>query len=215
MAFPEILRDLRKARGMTQEDLASALGVAKSTISMYEQGNRETNREGLESIADYFNVDLNRLLGRTVGQNVEIDLSGLRYPSNVIPLPQMMKVPIIGDIACGEPIYAEERYGDFAEINPGLKCDFALYAKGDSMIDAGIEDGYLVFIRKQDTVENGEIAAVILDDEATLKRVRRIPGGMIMLEACNPDYEPIFIGGEGETRVVRILGKAVAFQGFL
>lgn len=99
------------------------------------------------------------------------------------------------------------------EVGAEIHADFALRAKGDSMTGARIQDGDIVFIRRQDTVNNGEIAAVLIDDEAALKRIRYLPGGMTMLQAENPAYEPIFIGGEGETRVVRILGKAIAFQG--
>ncbi len=120
-------------------------------------------------------------------------------------------VPLLGSIRCGEPEYADESFEGYVES--GFRCDFALRAKGDSMIGARIHDGDIVFIRKQDSVDDGQIAAVILDDDATLKRIRYLPGNMTMLQAENSQYPPIIIGQEGETRTVRILGLAVAFQG--
>ena len=123
------------------------------------------------------------------------------------------RVPLLGTVHCGEPSFAEQEFESYVEAGAEIHADFALRAKGDSMTGARIQDGDIVFIRRQDTVNNGEIAAVLIDDEAALKRIRYLPGGMTMLQAENPAYEPIFIGGEGETRVVRILGKAIAFQG--
>ena len=111
-------------------------------------------------------------------------------------------------------ILNNERHREYAEVDPSIKCDFAMSVKGDSMIGACIKDGYTVFFHKQPTVEDGEIAAVMLDDVAALKRVRHLPGGMTILEACNPKYDPIFIGGDSNEHDFQILGKAVAFQGY-
>lgn len=122
------------------------------------------------------------------------------------------RIPLLGTIHCGEPTFAEESFEAYVEVGAKIKADFALRARGDSMIGARIHDGDIVFIHQQDTVADGEIAAILLDDEAALKRVRYIPGGMVSLHAENPKYPPIYIGGENETRTVRILGKAVAFQ---
>lgn len=122
------------------------------------------------------------------------------------------KIPLLGEIACGEPIYADEDRESYVEAGTDVRADFCLRAKGDSMINARILDGDIVFIRSQPSVENGEIAAVIIDDEATLKRVYYYPeSGKLVLNPANPAFEPFVYVGE-ELNQIRILGKAVAFQ---
>ena len=120
------------------------------------------------------------------------------------------KIPLLGEIACGEPIFANEEHEYFVEASTDIRADFALQAKGDSMINARINDGDIVFIRQQPDVNNGEIAAVIIDDEVTLKRVYKQDKG-VMLVAENPKYNPI-IYTENDAVTINILGKAVAFQ---
>jgi SOS-response transcriptional repressors (RecA-mediated autopeptidases) len=205
------LKDLIKKRrleiGKTLEQVGNDMGVSKATVHRWESGVIKDIRQGKM-------VALAKSLETTPAYLMGWEDSIFSF-DNVVPFPDTKKVPLLGEIACGEPIYAEEQYGEYVEVDRSIKCDFALLAKGDSMIEAGIKDGYSVFIRKQDSVDNGEIAAVVLDDEATLKRVRQMPGGIVLLEACNPKYDPIMIGGESESRTVRILGKAVFFQGYL
>ena len=121
-------------------------------------------------------------------------------------------VPLLGSIACGEPIPAEPDFSSYTVVGTQLACDFALRCEGDSMVDARIYDGDIVFIHKQDYVDDGTVAAVLIDDEATLKRVYHLADGRIELRAANSRYLPIIIGGENETRSLRILGKAIAFQ---
>lgn len=131
-------------------------------------------------------------------------------PTNIIPLPEMRKIPLVGTIACCVPILAEEHIEDYIDIPKHIRADFALMCKGDSMINARIFDGDIVYIRQQDMVENGDIAAVLIDDgEATLKRVRLFDDH-ISLEPENPMYKPIVFWNE-EMNTVRIIGKAVAF----
>ena len=130
-------------------------------------------------------------------------------PSNIIPMPEMRKIPLIGSIACGAPILAEEHIEEYIDIPRHVHADFALSCKGDSMINARIFDGDVVYIRQQDTVDNGEIAAVLIDGEATLKRVK-LHSDRIILEPENPMYDPLVYRNE-EMNSVRILGKAVAF----
>ncbi len=125
------------------------------------------------------------------------------------PMPKK-KIPMLGKIACGEPIYADEDFDTFVEVNSDLKADFCLTCSGDSMINANTFDGDIVFIRKQDIVDDGQIAAVIIEDEATLKRVyydRK--NNRLTLQAENPKYCPLVYIGE-ELNSIRILGKAVA-----
>lgn len=206
--FSDRLRQLRTERGISQQALANSLGdISKSSINMYERGEREPGLEMLEAIADFFNVDMDFLLGKSNIPNKA--RSRVFPPDNIIPMPEMRKIPLIGCIACGAPILAEEHIEDYIDIPKHIHADFALTCKGDSMINARIFDGDIVYIRKQDTVENGEIAAVLIEDEATLKRVRLFDDH-ISLEPENPQYRPIVYWGD-EMNSVRILGKAVAF----
>ena len=194
------LRQLRKDDNLTQTQLANALGLAFSTISMYERGIREPDFETMEAIADFFNVSMDYLHGKDIE---------LRFPTNIIPLPNMNKIPLLGDIACGEPILAEENIECNIDIPEDITADFALRCKGDSMTDARILDGDIVYIKQQPTVNNGEIAAVLIGDEATLKKVY-LTGDTLTLLACNSAYEPfVYTGTELEN--IRILGKAVGF----
>lgn len=206
--FSERLKQLRNERGISQQALANSLGdISKSSINMYERGEREPGLETLEAIADFFNVDMDFLLGKSNIPNKA--RAGVFFPDNIIPMPEMRKIPLIGCIACGTPILADEHIEDYIDIPKHIHADFALTCKGDSMINARIFDGDIVYIRKQDTVENGEIAAVLIEDEATLKRVRLFDDH-ISLEPENPQYRPIVYWGD-EMNSVRILGKAVAF----
>ena len=197
--FSDNLRALRKERGLSQATLAAALGLAKSTISMYENGQRQPEFEVEEAIADYFNVNLDYLRGR----------GGERLPGNIVPLPPAGTVPLIGTIACGAPILAPENIEDMVPAPGYVQADFALRCRGDSMINARIFDGDLVYIHQQETVEDGEIAAVLIDDEATLKRVRLYPDH-IVLEPENPQYRPLTYW-EQDMSKVRILGRATYF----
>lgn len=204
--FPERLRQLRTARDLSQMEFAKQIGISKSSVNMYERGEREPGLETLEQIADYFNVDMDYLLGKA---DIVSKTSWSLIPGGIIPLPVMDKVPLIGAIACGAPILAEEHIEDYVDIPRHIRADFALTCKGDSMINARIFDGDIVYIRQQDAVDNGEIAAVLIDGEATLKRVRLFEDH-ISLEPENPQYRPIVLWGD-EMNTVRILGKAVAF----
>ncbi len=130
-------------------------------------------------------------------------------PANVFPI-QTKKVPLLGTIAAGVPIYADENFDGYRECTEDIDADFCLKIQGDSMIGARINDGDIVFIKKQPDVDNGEIAAVLIEDEATLKRVYKEKGSLI-LQAENPKYAPIVCTAESYVEC-RIMGKAVAFQ---
>lgn len=199
-SFGAILRKLRKDDNLTQTQLANALGLAFSTISMYERGIREPDFETLEAIADYFNVSMDCLHGKE---------TEMRLPDNIIPLPKMNRIPLLGTIACGEPILAQENIECDVDIPDTINADFALRCKGDSMVEARIMDGDIVYIKQQPTVNNGEIAAVLIDEEATLKKVY-LSGATLTLIACNSSYEPFVYSGE-QLNSIRILGKAVGF----
>lgn len=208
--FAERLRFLRTGKDLSQSEFAKQIKISKSSVNMYERGEREPSLETLERIADYFNVDMDYLLGKSdIANRAQWAITGTAT-TNVIPFPEMRKVPLIGAIACGAPILAEEHIEDYVDIPRHITADFALTCKGDSMINARIFDGDLVYIRQQDTVENGEIAAILNSDgEATLKRVRLFDDH-ISLEPENPLYKPLVYWGE-EMNSIRIIGKAVAF----
>lgn len=204
--FSERLRQLRTARDLSQMEFSKQIGISKSSVNMYERGEREPGLETLEQIADYFNVDMDYLLGKSD----IVSKARWGFPaSNIIPMPEMRKIPLLGSIACGAPILAEEHIEGEVDIPNHVHADFALICKGDSMINARIFDGDIVYIRQQEMVESGEIAAVLIDTEATLKRVKLL-SDRIILSPENPLYDPLVFRGE-EMNTVRILGKAVAF----
>lgn len=206
MTFGTVLRHLREQHKMTQNDLASALGVSESTIGMYERGKREPSLETLEAIADYFNVDMDYLHGKSDVQR-RVSFSPV---DNILPMPQMRRVPLLGTIACGEPILAEENLDGEVDIPENIHADLALHCKGDSMINARIFDGDIVYIRQQEDVDNGQITAVLIGEEATLKRVYKYPN-RLELRPENPTF-PVLQYENEQLADVRILGKAVAFS---
>lgn len=209
--FSDVFRALRISRHLTQNDLAKQLGIAKSTISMYEQGQRTPPFEMMEKIADFFNVDMDFLRGKE-------RLSGLLInPLNVpgiLPPPATVKKPRLGRISCGIPIDSEENFDGYDDVPDLIRCDFTLVCEGDSMIGARIHDGDLVYIRQQADVENGEIAAVLVqDDGKLLKRVYR-DGDRLTLAAENPAYPPLIFVRD-EINKVMIIGKAVGFTSLI
>ncbi len=191
-----------EAAGISYAELSDRTGIPKSALQRYCTGITEKiPLDRLTKIAKAIDVPVTYLLGW------DTDIRSL--PDNIIPMPEMYKIPLIGTIACGAPILAEEHIEEYIDVPKHVRADFALTCKGDSMINARIFDGDVVYIRKQDTVENGEIAAVLIDNEATLKRVR-LYDDHIILEPENPQYRPLSYWYE-EMNSVRILGKAVAF----
>lgn len=312
--FSERLKSLRLSHNMTQKQLAEALGISKSTISMYENGNREPDFETLEAIADILNVDMDQLIGRSLyvprdsvpkririilkyknisisklaelldvdknnlydfifntpvdefnyndprlhniadvlgisvdaffGYNIFSDDTTDNYINflfdkidkglpltkqeskivcdyinsssdtdflhdNIIPLPKTKSIPLVGSIACGTPILAVENIEDYVKVDEKIPADFALRCKGDSMINSRIYDGDIVYIRQQPDVDDGEIAAVLIGEEATLKKVYKYPN-KVVLRASNPIYDDMVYTDE-ELEDIVILGKAVAF----
>lgn len=208
--FAATIKRLRLERGITQEQLASMLKVSRSTIGMYETGSREPDFETCEAIADIFNVDMDYLLGRTSVERKE-PITPSIIPPGFEPLPRMVKKPLVGTIACGEPITAEENIEDYVDVPENVHCDFCLRCKGDSMIDAGIHDGDVVYIHIQPQVENGQIAAVRIDGEATLKRVFwNEQTQTLQLLAENRNFAPLVYTGP-ILDTVQIEGKAVGY----
>ena len=214
MSFSEQLKKARLERGYTQQQVADAIGVTKSTYCGYETNKRKPDVHKIKQIAAFLHTSGDILLEtgmddyeRPVGfrdENAPIPL-----PDNIMPMPKTYKIPLLGTIACGEPILAAENIEDEVEIPEHIHADFALRCKGDSMINARIHDGDIVYIRQQPAVNNGEIAAVLIDEEATLKRVY-VHSDHIVLQPENPSFDPLVYFGEAMEQI-RILGKAVGF----
>ena len=203
------LRELRKAKRLSQIDLAKYMNVQQSTISNWESERTEIDVESLTKLAKLFQVSLDVLLGHTDEHN--FTNSGLYSITGISPI-ATRRVPMLGKVACGEPIYADEDRESYVMAGTDISADFCLIAQGDSMTGARIMDGDIVFCRSQSMVDNGDIAVVLIDDSATLKRVFYYPEKKkLVLQAENPKYEPFVYVGE-ELNDIRIIGKAVAFQ---
>lgn len=199
----EKIKMLRAKHNMTLEEVGNIVGVGKSTVRKWESGDiANMRRDKIAKLAEALHTTPAYLMGWD-------DDPSASLPSNVLPLPNMRKVPLLGTIACGTPILAAENLDGYVKMPENVHADFCLRCKGDSMIGARIMDGDLVFIHQQPDVDNGAIAAVIVEDEATLKRIYKSTG-KIILQPENPRYEPFVFVGE-ELSQIRIIGKAVAF----
>lgn len=193
MKLHERIKKCRLECGMTLLELANALGVREATAQRYESGEIKNLKQAtVLEMARIFGCSPSYLMGWE-------DTDSKGADSNALPL--------LGKIAAGQPILATEDCEYFSPISD-TKADFCLKVKGDSMIGAGIKDGDIVFIRKQDSVDDGEIAAVLVEDEATLKRVY-ISDDAVTLISENPKYKPM-IFTKKQCKNIRILGKAVA-----
>lgn len=202
----ERLRNTRKAKNLTQMQLAQSAGVAVNSIRLYEGDKREPTIKALQKLADVLGVSEAWLMGYDVPMEASTPSP---IPPGFDPPPKTVRRPLIGDIACGEPITAEQNVQDYIDVPDGVTCDFCLRCHGDSMIDAGIRDRDVVYIRIQPKVEDGEIAAVRIGDEATLKRVY-YDGSTITLVPANSAYRPKSYAGP-DLADIQIEGKAVAF----
>lgn len=198
------IKEMRKSRKMTLKELGEHIGLSESNTKRYEDGQIKTvGIDIIKKIALALDVPASYLTGWE-------DIPQYQKLSNYVPIAKK-KIPLLGEIAAGQPIYADEHIEEFLPVDDELHADFALKIKGDSMINAQINDGDIVFIRQQSDVDNGQIAAVLIDDSATLKRVYHMNGGL-QLQAENPKYPPM-IYGENNCDECRILGLAVAVLG--
>ena len=206
MNFKTRLKQLRNERGISQRQLAEFLKVAPSTISMYENGQREPNFEVLESLADFFNVDLNYLLGKT-NKTTKIILDSESSKG--------IKIPVLGTVPAGIPMSAIEDIIDYEEIPKSWENQgefFGLKIKGDSMYPT-LENGDVVIVKKQSTADNGDTVIVMVNgDDATCKRYERSETG-IMLIPNNSAYNPVFYTNEEiEALPLTIIGKVVELR---
>jgi lexA repressor len=195
MDFAKRLKELRVSRGLTQDDLARELNLVKSSISMYENGKRKPSFEVLEAIADYFNVNMDTL-----------------YSSAPVFVPSLKRVPMLGYAAAGQPLEnldGQDTY--YVETDSRYAVDFCITVRGDSMINAGINDGDIVFVKAQPEVPNGKIACVEIDNERVcIKRFYKTDTG-VMLVSENPKYAPLQFS-ESNCTDFKVLGLAVLKQ---
>ncbi|SCJ72072.1 LexA repressor [uncultured Flavonifractor sp.] len=205
------IRNRREELGLSQDELGKRLGYkSRSSINKIELDQRSLTQSKIKAIADALETTPSYIMGWNE-PDVKLDEEDLKFFDNLFPI-ETKKFPLLGNIACGKPIFADEQFEAYVEAGANIKADFCLRAKGDSMIGARIYDGDIVFIHKQEMVDDGEIAAVLIDDEATLKRVYYDQeNNVIQLFAENPQYKTMRFVGE-ELNHIRILGKAVALQ---
>ena len=191
------IRILRSGRALTQQAVAEALGVSRSAVAMWEKDEREPNLETLTQLAKLLNVPLSALVEREEAP----------MPENLRPV-RTRRIPLLGAIAAGEPIFCEEEYETYVDVGGSVRADFALEVQGESM-EPVYKDGDVVYIRRQDDVLDGQVAAVAVDGLATLKRVYHLPIG-VQLMPINPAFAPMLFTAENSDSV-RILGLAVGY----
>lgn len=197
----ERIKQRRQELGLTVEELAMRMGYKdKSSISKIENGKADIPTSKVMAFARALDTTTAYLLGMDDAYQV---------PPGFDPPPRTVKRPLVGSIACGVPILAEQNVEDYIDVPENIRCDFCLRCKGDSMIGAGINDGDIVYIRKQETVDTGQIAAIRIGTEATLKRLYLHPN-YLELRPENAAYESI-ICSRAATDEIHIEGLAVGF----
>lgn len=205
----ELYKNIKRRRQqlkMTQTDLALKMGYAdKSMIAKIEKGNVDLPQSKILAFANALETTPGELMGW------DYETEATETVDNIYKLDKI-KLPMLGKVACGDPIFADEDRESYIMVGTDIGADFCLQCQGDSMINARIHDGDIVFVKKTDIVENGEIAVVIIDDEATLKRFFYYrEQNLVILKPENPKYQDIILTGE-QLNQVRVIGRAVAFQ---
>ena len=202
------IAERRSALGLTMDDVAQKIGVAKSTIQRYEKGQiQKIKLPVIESIASALGVNPDWLIGNTDNPVPRSNMKEAKLPDNILPLPVMREWKVLGGTACGEPIF-QELDNETILAPASIDADFVFRCVGDSMINARIFDGDIVFVKSGVEVENGQIAVVRIGEEYTLKRIYR-GEDYLELRSENPMYPARIIRGEQEN--AEIVGKAVQF----
>ncbi len=199
------MKSLRAEKGISMRDAAKCLHMPYTTYVNYEKGEREPNSETLIAIATFYGTSIDYLLGKTSLRHYTAE----PMPDNIIPMPKMRRIPLLGTIACGDPILAQENFDGDVDLPENIHADFALRCRGDSMINARIFDGDIVYISIDREIHDGDIVAVRIGDEATLKRIYRYPT-RLELRPENPTF-PVFQYEGEQLEDVQVIGKAVAF----
>lgn len=202
------IKMLRTQQGLTLEQVAQKVGVGKSTVRKWETGIiANMKRDKISALAEALHTTPAYLMGWDEEESTNDEYN--KY--NLIPI-KKKKLPLLGNVACGEPIFAEQSFDAYVSVGSDVEADFCLRAKGDSMINARIFDGDILFVKSQPMVEDGEIAVVLVEDEATVKRVYYDrENNTITLVPENPTYKVMRFMGE-QLNQIRILGKVIAGQ---
>ena len=199
--FKKNLNYYMKKRGLEQADIVAELGITASTVSDWVNGKKYPRVDAMQRLADFLGVRMSQLQEDGEAENA--------FPLNILPV-QRRKIPILGNVAAGEPIFADEEHEEYVIGNDANDCDFALRIAGDSM-EPLLHDGDIVYVRQQDDVNDGEIGVVLIDDSATLKHIYHIPNGVQLVSENATKYPPM-VFTYPECDAIRILGKAVAFK---
>lgn len=195
----ERIREMRTANNWDVRDLAPMVGTSIASISRWENGVNMPKAKDIEAMAKIFNVNPVWLMG--------LD----DVPKYVVNNTESKPIPVVGAIAAGQPITASEYIESYEYVDEDSSVDFCLRVRGDSMKNARIHDGDIVYVRKQSDVDSGEIAVVLINDEdATLKRVIKDEKGVVLMPE-NPDYSPM-IFRKSDMKNVKILGKVMAVK---
>lgn len=192
--FAKRLAKAMEIRSMTQTDLHNLTKINKSSISTYLKGEYEAKQDKVDLLSRALRVSPAWLMGYDISMDgMSTDFDETTLPG-YIPISKR-KIPLLGTVAAGEPIFADENIEEYLPIDDTIHADFALHVKGNSMIGANIHDGDIVLVRKQNDVDDGQIGIVLKDDEATMKRVYHGKDHLTLI-AENPDYAPIICSAE-------------------
>lgn len=215
------LKEIMRLRNLKQVDILKlcepycneyGIKLNKNDLSQYVSGKVQPGQDKLSILAYALNVNEVWLMGYDVDMSLETDeINSFHKCDNIFKI-EKKKFPLLGEIACGKPIFVDEDRESYVMAGTDIQADFCLKCKGDSMINARINNGDIVFIKQQNMVNNGEIAAVIIDNEATLKRFYYYKeANLVILKAENPKVPDFEFQGE-QLNQIRVIGKAVAFQ---
>lgn len=211
-SITENIKNAIDEKKLSYSELSKSTGIPKSTLQRYATGTtKKIPIIAINKIEAALGVKKGTLMGWDSSSVSQSNGTSSLFDTydDIVPI-KTKKIPLLGEIACGEPIVANREYEVYVDATINIHADYAVKARGDSMINARIFDGDIVFIREQPDVEDGEIAAVIIEDEITLKRVYK-EENRLELKAENPRIKPLIYRGE-ELNHIRILGKAIAFQ---
>ena len=194
------IKNRRNELGLTLKEVAKALGVSESTVQRYETSEiKNMGIDKVEALANILKVTPEYLMGWS-------DEKGDYSSYDLLPITKR-KIPVLGNVHCGTPKYANQEYIDLVDTD--VNADFALIAEGDSMTDVGIQDKDLVFVRRKPIVDNGKIAVVLIGEEAAIKRVHKT-GRTLILSPANQNYEPL-IFDSSSVEDIKILGEVIAY----
>lgn len=206
--FKDNLNYYMSLNDISQVELAERLSVTPAAVNKWTKGQNIPRMNKVDKLCSIFGCQRSDLLLQRDATETE------PLPPNCFPI-EKRKFPLLGNIACGEPIFANEDFEGYVEAGADIDADFCLRASGDSMIGARIHDGDIVFIKQQPIVDNGQIAAVLIENEATLKRFYYDQASdTVQLMAENPSYAPI-VKMKSDLEDIRILGRAIAFQSII